>query len=67
MTTTNVDIDTLQTHQMAIDLAATDIITAAGDYFGLFPDLREFKVKLSDDGKVILDNGRVQVWLPEED
>ena len=57
----------LETHQMAIDLASTDIINAAKDYFDLFPGLREFKVTISNDGVVILDNGRSQVCLDTEE
>jgi hypothetical protein len=56
-----------ETFQMGVDLAATDVLNAAKDYFAWFPELREFKVKISNDGVVILDNGRSQVCLDTEE
>jgi hypothetical protein len=43
------EMSDLETFGLAEDLAATDILNAAKDFFDLHPSQREFKVVISDD------------------
>jgi hypothetical protein len=51
----------------AADLAGTDIINAAMDYFDLFPDLREIKIVKRDDGVAMYDDKRKWKMIDSSD
>ena len=56
-----------ETHQWAINLALTDLVSAATDFFEACPELRELKVERRDDGVwVILPDGTKHA-LPLDD